>query len=238
MKFLLINDDGIDAPGINALLECATKRGSSIITAAPTQQLSGCSHQVTTKLPIKVEEQTPIAAAEMKRWAIHGTPVDCARLALSTLCPDNDIHIDWVLSGINAGGNLGTDVYTSGTVAAIREAAFFGVPGIALSHHKKEEDIDWKLAQNRATQVLKQILARPQRTGSYWNVNLPHRNSNSPEPQIIYCPLDTNPIQMLFSTNNGTSYLYSGKYRDRPRSPGADVEVCFSGNISVTELQL
>lgn len=238
MNFLLINDDGIDAPGLAALLQCASGLGAAVVTAAPKQQLSGCGHQVTTKEPIKAEELPPTAPHEIKRWAIHGTPADCARLALSTLCPENGMSIDWVLSGINAGGNLGADVYTSGTVAAAREAAFFGIPGVAVSHHRKRGEIDWSLAQAHALEALRRVLPRPRRPDAYWNVNLPHRAPHLPPPEIIDCPLDTNPIEVLFRPTADASYLYAGKYRDRPRTPGADVAVCFAGNTSISELTL
>src|SRR5690348_7108678 len=102
---LLTNDDGIDAPGIRALWHAARGLGRCLIIA-PAGPISGCGHQVTTHAPIAIARRAGDA------WAIAGTPADCVRLAVHHLAPD----INWVLSGINAGGNLGTDVYHSGTV--------------------------------------------------------------------------------------------------------------------------
>ncbi|NEO28396.1 MAG: 5'/3'-nucleotidase SurE, partial [Kamptonema sp. SIO4C4] len=119
MVLILTNDDGIEAPGIQALHNAV--QGDGIIIA-PHQQLSGCGHQVTTSDSFRVEKRTP------SHYAVEGTPADCTRVALAQLYPK---QINWVLSGINAGGNMGVDVYISGTVAAVREAAFHGIPGIA-----------------------------------------------------------------------------------------------------------
>jgi Survival protein SurE len=110
MTIILTNDDGIDAPGIQALLQAVTGK---MIIVAPQGQLSGCGHQVTAHSPIHVDRRSEF------EYAVGGTPADCVRIALNHIFPKPDL----VLSGINAGGNLGVDVYISGTVAAVREAA-------------------------------------------------------------------------------------------------------------------
>src|SRR6478672_7932026 len=127
MKLLLTNDDGIDAPGLAALQRAAEQLGQAVVAAPATHQ-SGCSHAVTWEKAVRIEERGP------DRFAVHGTPADCARLGLLKLVPD----AKWVLSGINHGGNLGADVYYSGTVAAVREAVLHGWPGIAVSYYKKK----------------------------------------------------------------------------------------------------
>src|SRR5450759_2160532 len=121
---VLTNDDGIHAPGMWALIQAASGMGRCRVIA-PCGPISGCGHQVTTHLPIQI---TPDGEGNL---AVAGTPADCTRLVIFSLATD----VGWVLSGINAGGNLGTDVYHSGTVAAVREAAIRGVPGIAVSHY-------------------------------------------------------------------------------------------------------
>src|SRR5438128_2232115 len=103
MKFLLTNDDGIDAPGLQALAEAAAGLGQ-VVVAAPVEAHSGCSHRVTTRAGIRIVETAP------DRFAVHGTPGDCVRTALHALIPD----AAWVLAGVNEGGNLGADVYHSG----------------------------------------------------------------------------------------------------------------------------
>lgn len=222
---ILTNDDGIEAPGLQALLKAAVAHGlKSVCLVAPKHHHSGCGHQVTTDRPIPIEQR-----AEAK-FAVDGTPADCTRIALSYLYP----HTQLVLSGINAGGNLGADVYISGTVAAVREAAFHRVPGIAISHYiHRRRAIDWDLAAQLTVQVLDKLLALTPEPGSYWNVNLPHLEAASPEPEIIFCPLCTQPLPTAYRLE-GEALHYAGDYGQRARDAGSDVEVCFSGHIAVT----
>src|SRR5271167_3913960 len=162
MKLLLTNDDGIDAPGLAALAEAAAPLGK-LSWIAPHTHLSGCGHRVTTDGPIRIMPR------EAGRWAIDGTPADCVRVGLARLAPD----VAWVLSGLNHGGNLGADVYHSGTVAAVREAALHGRPGIAVSHYRKRGlDIDWQRARLWMKLILTDLLAEPWTPGTFWNVNL------------------------------------------------------------------
>src|SRR5262245_15532886 len=126
MRMLLTNDDGIEADGLRALLEAARPFGDAVV-AAPAGPQSGVSHAVTTGAAVRAEPRGP------GRFAVAGSPADCVRVALSRLAPD----AGWVLSGINHGGNLGADVYYSGTVAAAREAALHGWPAVALSHYRR-----------------------------------------------------------------------------------------------------
>src|SRR5262245_45647765 len=160
MKLLLTNDDGIEAPGIEALREAARSVGE-VVVVAPADHLSGCSHRVTTNQPIRV------LADGSGRWAVHGTPADCVRLALHQLADE----ASWVLSGINAGGNLGADVYHSGTVAAVREAVLHGRPGIAVSQYQKRGlPVDWLRAARWVTPLLRQLVIQSWTPGTFWSI--------------------------------------------------------------------
>jgi 5'-nucleotidase len=227
MKLLLTNDDGIAGPGLLALRDAALPLGVPIVIA-PTDAHSGCSHRVTTDAELHVEHHSA-------GWvAVSGTPADCVRVALHELAPD----VDWVLSGINAGGNLGADVWHSGTVAAVREAALHGKPGIALSHYRRRGmDFDWVRASRWVTAVLRQLMARSHEPGTFWNVNLPHLGADEPAPEVVICPLDRSPLPLNYRTIEGR-FRYSGDYHARPRLNGSDVDVCFSGRIAVTMLSL
>src|SRR5436853_363994 len=144
MQFLLTNDDGIDAQRLAALAAAAEALGPAI-WIAPHTHLSGCGHRVTTDQPIR------LIPRGHERWAIDGTPADCVRVALAKLAPE----VDWVLAGMNHGGNLGADVYHSGTVAAVREAAYHGKPAIAFSQYRKRgQEIDWDRARSWMALVL------------------------------------------------------------------------------------
>lgn len=226
MHFLLTNDDGIDAPGLATLMGLVE---GTVSVVAPQQQLSGCGHQVTTDQPIAVDSRSERA------FAVAGTPADCVRLGLHTLL---EAPVDWVLSGINAGGNLGVDVYTSGTVAAVREAAFHRIPGIAISHYRaKQKPYDWDYAAQLVQPLIQDLIQRPIQPGEFWNVNLPHLNPGDPYPPIVDCPLCTQalPIDYRFEKDQ---YFYAGRYEDRKRDLGADTEACLSGQISITRLSI
>ena len=225
MTLILTNDDGIDAPGIRALHKAVNGKG---IIVAPKDHHSGCGHQVTTTRAI------PVLRRSDTEYAVGGTPADCTRLALTHLCPD----ATWVLSGINAGGNLGVDVYISGTVAAVREAAMHGIPGIAVSHWiRRPLVVDWDVAARCTAKVLADLLNRPIEPDTFWNVNLPHLEPGAADPEVVFCEPSTKPLSVNYRVE-GNDYYYIGEYAKRDRTPGTDVDVCFSGCIAVTQLRL
>lgn len=225
MTLLLTNDDGVDAPGIRALLKAVNGKG---VIVAPKDHLSGCGHQVTTTQPIHVQRRSDV------EYAIAGTPADCIRIALTHLCPD----VKFVLSGINAGGNMGADTYISGTVAAVREAAFHRVAGIAVSHYRKgKRNVDWDVAARWTAGVLADLFSRPVEPGTFWNVNLPHLEPGDPDPEVVFCEPSTQPLPVNYRVE-GEHFHYVGEYAKRDRTPGTDVDVCFSGKIAVTQLRL
>ncbi|MBV8075303.1 MAG: 5'/3'-nucleotidase SurE [Planctomycetaceae bacterium] len=225
---LLTNDDGVEAPGLQALREAAAGLGRCRIVA-PSGPFSGCSHKVTTGAPVVT------ARLGDDRFAVDGTPADCIRLALHHLAPE----FTWVLSGINAGANLGTDIHHSGTVAAVREAVIHGRPGIAVSHYIAPGRAidDWPRAVRWTRVVLRDLLARPWEPGSFWNVNLPHPEPGAPEPAVVFCPLDPSPLPLVYCVE-GDVASYRGDYEKRARRPSSDVDVCFGGQIAVSLVRL
>ena len=79
------------------------------------------------------------------------------------------------------------------------------------------------------------LLRRPHLPGTFWSVNFPHLELNAPDPKIVFCPLDVNPLPLRYDPHD-EGQKYSGIYAQRDRTPGSDVDVCFSGNIAVTRL--
>ena len=222
MHLLLTNDDGYDAPGLAALIEAARPLGGVTIVA-PEGACSSTSHQVTTHRPLRLREVRP------GHFSVDAWPVDCARVAIRGL----GLTPDWVLSGINAGGNLGADVHISGTVAAVREAVLLGRRGIAFSQFKKRHlDFDWPRTGRWAARVLEQLFARDCPPAAFWNVNFPHLAPDEPEPPVVFCPLDSQALPVSFR-REGELFHYDGDYHNRPRDTGADVAVCMGGGISV-----
>ncbi len=135
MRILVTNDDGIMAEGILALAnELAQEH--EVMVVAPDQERSACSHSVTMNLPLSVK---PCGyeryAASVKALSCSGTPVDCVKIALSTLYPN---EIDLVISGINFGANIGADIFYSATVNAALDALIFDIPSIAVSQEVRK----------------------------------------------------------------------------------------------------
>ncbi|MDQ3118116.1 MAG: 5'/3'-nucleotidase SurE [Verrucomicrobiota bacterium] len=228
MKFLVTNDDGIDAPGLAALQSAARAFGDPVVVA-PAGPQSGVSHAVTWHEGVRIEPRGE------QRFAIHGTPADCTRLGLMKLVPD----AQWVLSGINHGANLGADVHYSGTVAAVREAVLHGWPGIAFSHYRKTGiEFDWSRAVKWIIPVLTNVMAKPIEAGLFYNVNLPLLSTGAADPEVVWCPLDPSPLPLNYRHEEESGLYYAGDYNLRSRAPGADVEVCFGGRIAITAVRL
>ena len=228
MRILLTNDDGYDAPGLAALRGACEGLGD-LRVVAPLEAQSGCGHRVTT------HEHLTVGEHEGGVLSVSGTPADCVRLAIDHLAPD----VAWVVSGINAGGNLGADVYYSGTVAAVREAVLHGWTGVALSHYRKRGlEFDWPRAVGWAARVLADLLAKPPVPGSFYNVNLPHLRSDESDPEAVFCPLDPHPLPLSYRHEDDGGMHYDGDYHARERTAGADVDVCFGGRIAVTLIKL
>jgi 5'-nucleotidase len=151
-------------------------------------------------------------------------------LALDRLATD----VGWVVSGINAGGNLGLDLLHSGTAAAAREAALRGVPAVAISHYiRKGLQLDWDRAADWTQALLRELLKAKPEAGSFWNVNLPHGEAIGLAPLVVRCSVDPSPLpsQYRWSGNQAT---YEGVYAERPRLTGLDIDVCFGGQIALS----
>lgn len=162
MRVLLSNDDGIFSPGLHAL-EKVLAEAHDVWVVAPDRERSGVSQCITFFEAIKV-----VQVADRK-FAISGTPADCAIVALKgNFIPRPDV----VVSGINAGANLGTDVLYSGTVAAARQAALMGVPAIGISLDRYGFDSDFQPSALLLARNLEELVRRWQ-PGFFWNINVP-----------------------------------------------------------------
>jgi 5'-nucleotidase len=226
LRILVTNDDGWDAPGLAALKSLAAELGE-VYVLAPLDPHSYAGHRVTEDSPLLLAETAP------REFTLSGTPADCVRVALTAVFED----IDWVLAGINRGGNLGSDLFTSGTVAAAREAAFLGKPAIAISQYiKKGRALDWSRSRDLALPVIKQLLAQGCPPKDYWNVNLPHTEDGDAAATVLCVP-DNQPLDVRFH-RDGAQLRFAGSYQARPRTPGRDVDHCFQGAITVSRLRL
>lgn len=165
MRILLTNDDGIYAPGLEAL-HTALGRLGEVQVVAPFLEQSGVSHTITYLEPVLVKEI--FKDGQLFGRAVQGTPADCVRLAMLEFCQPQP---DLVVSGMNSGANAGINVLYSGTVAAAIEGAFYGVTSIAVSLSESDQP-DHSRAAELAVNVIEQLLEVAPK-GTLWNLNLP-----------------------------------------------------------------
>ena len=162
MNILVSNDDGVDAPGIRALYE-ALAETFNVKVVAPDRNCSAASSSLTLTNPLRISER------ENGFIAVNGTPTDCVHLALNMLMPQDP---DLVVSGINAGANLGDDVIYSGTVAAAMEGRYMGLPAVAVSLAGKELN-HYQSAGFYAAKIVTHLKECPLPANQILNVNVP-----------------------------------------------------------------
>ena len=236
MRLLLTNDDGIDAEGLGVLRAAAGGLGQTTVVA-PREGRSGGGHSVTYQGEIRVRE---VSDARLGlAYACDGSPADCVRLALTAM----DLGpFDWVLAGVNRGANLGVDVLYSGTVAAVREGALLGRPGIAVSQYvRRGVELDWERVERQVRHLLSQLLEESGSGPIMWNVNLPAGGEHPPGLQVTamgYDPLPMEYERIEPDSEGAVGYRYCGSYADRKARPGTDVAVTLGGDVSLTPLNL
>ncbi|MDJ0618219.1 MAG: 5'/3'-nucleotidase SurE [Calothrix sp. MO_192.B10] len=169
MKLLISNDDGIYALGIRTLANALAQAGHEVTVVCPDRERSATGHGLTLHQPIRAEMIDSIFHPSIKAWACSGTPSDCVKLALWALL---DSPPDLVLSGINQGANLGTEILYSGTVSAAMEGIIEGIPSIAfsLASHTNQ---DFQPAAKFANILVEQVAAKPLPELMLLNVNVP-----------------------------------------------------------------
>ncbi|MDB9305815.1 MULTISPECIES: 5'/3'-nucleotidase SurE [Cyanophyceae] len=169
MKLLISNDDGVSALGIRTLADSLAEAGHDVTVVCPDRERSATGHGLTMHQPIRAEVIESVFHPAINAWACDGTPSDCVKLALWALL---DSPPDLVLSGINQGANLGTEILYSGTVSAAMEGIIEGIPSIAFSltsHTSK----DFQPAAKFAQILVEKIAVNPLPELMLLNVNIP-----------------------------------------------------------------
>ena len=169
MKLLISNDDGIFALGIRTLANTLAEAGHDVSVVCPDRERSATGHGLTLHDPIRAEVVESVFHPSVKAWASSGTPSDCVKLGIWALL---DSPPDYVLSGINHGANLGTDILYSGTVSAAMEGVIEGIPGIAFSL-TSFTNRDFQPAANFAKLLLDRLGKKPLPQLMLLNVNVP-----------------------------------------------------------------
>ena len=165
-RILVVNDDGITAPGLKVLERIARSLSKDVWVFAPEIEQSGAGHAFTVTGAIRVQR------LGRRRFAVSGSPTDCVLLAVSEFLTDK--RPDLVLSGVNRGSNLAEDVIYSGTVAGAMEGALLGIRSIALSQAAGGEPrIRWSAAEKFGPRVIRRLLSVDWTRDVFMNVNFP-----------------------------------------------------------------
>jgi len=233
LRILISNDDGISAAGIHALAK-AFCQDNEVFVCAPDIERSACSHSVSMLTPLRIKKYD--MGLPVEAYSCNGTPADCVMFALNELLRDKP---DLVISGINAGGNLGQDVLYSGTVSAAFEGAVHGVKAIAISlaMHDKTANYDpaaqflYNFIENNGFDFLE--------NGTVLNINVPSKILHT---GYKLCRLGQDQYNLRYEKRQDTAgreyYWIDVKYsQESKRDIDADVHYIKQGYVTLTPLR-
>lgn len=230
MRILISNDDGYQAPGIRALAAVMAELGD-VTVVAPERDRSGASNSLTLESPIRAHT-TPDGFIR-----VDGTPTDCVHLAITGLL---DEEPDIVVSGINAGANMGDDVLYSGTVAAAMEGRFLGLPAIAVSlvgHAPKH----YETAAQVARTLLLKLTKDPLPADTILNVNvpdLPWDELSGFEATRLGHRHKAEPVIKTQDPRGRPIYWVGPAGAEQDAGPGTDFHAVRQGFVSITPIQV
>lgn len=229
MTILLTNDDGIDSEGINTLYDLL-KSEHNVWIMAPDGERSGKSQSITLHDAIRVSE------VGERKFSCSGTPADCVAISMLGAIPDK---IDLVISGINHGPNLGTDIIYSGTAAAARQAALKGCPAIAVSLVKYRPPYDFSQAALFIKENI-EIFSNLWRKDHFVNINIPELLENGYDVEITHPSRRIYEDELIsFNSPRGDMYYFlSGISIESSDLSGEDSSAVLKGNVSVSPVYL
>ena len=231
MHFLISNDDGLFAPGIRALSEHVRQLGSVTIVA-PDQNRSGASNSLTLELPVRINELEP------DTYSVSGTPTDCVHIALTGLLTEDP---DMVISGINAGANLGDDVIYSGTVAAAMEGRFLGLPAVAVSLVFQDKPRHYSSAAETVALIVNRLRKDPLPADTILNINvpdLPWSEIGGIEVTRLGYRHRAEPTIREIDPRGRPMYWIGPAGAEQDAGPGTDFDAIRRGYISVTPIHV
>jgi len=233
LNILISNDDGINSLGLITLPQTISEI-ANVTVVAPDRERSATAHAITMHKPLRVEE-VEIPGCKVLAYKVNGTPSDCVKLALEALLDETP---DLVLSGINRGPNLGTDVIYSGTVSAALEAALLGIPGIALSV-AGHENVEFNHAADFAKRLIQQVAKKEFPKDTLLNVNIPNVGPEN-IAGIAVTHLGTikykNSFERRTDPRGKVYYWLAGEAVEDINDKGADVWAIKNNYISVTPI--
>lgn len=233
LKILISNDDGIHANGIQTLA-AKLSQNHEVYVVAPDRERSATGHALTLHKPIRIEE-VDLSFPVAKAYSVSGTPSDCVKLALNALL---DVEIDVLVSGINHGPNLGSDVIYSGTVSAALEGAIHGIPSIAVSLVNGFE----KMADfSHGAEFINQFLPTAMKVGipakSILNINIPavslHHFAGIQIAELG-TRMYTDSYEKRIDPRGGVYYWLAGEIIETGEADDSDVEAIRNNMVAIS----
>ena len=227
MRILLTNDDGIESIGITLLRDRLSEE-HEVWMVAPDGERSGCSHSITLREPVRIRK------LEERSYSCRGTPADCVLRGCLGLLPSD---IDLIISGVNLGPNLGTDIIYSGTAAAARQGALMDYPAVAasLSAYRPPYELDFPIQFiARNVELFRSLWA----SDHFLNVNFPANSVETPHIAVTFPARRiyrdklinfTAPVGDIYSFLGGTTP--ESHYED-----GSDHDAIESGKVSLSPI--
>lgn len=237
MKILLANDDGIKAEGLRSLIPALKAKGHEVAVAAPMREQSGMAHAMSVHRRIEVARNAEVEETfGVEAWAIDGTPTDCVKIYLEAL-QKNDNRTELIISGINHGANLATDVLYSGTVGAALEGFLHDLPAVAVSLDK---DSSLTFAQTAVfTAAYLEKLLQQESAPFFYNINYPVRLADD-SPRFVSATLGRRDyINAFVKETDADGRVYfnvSGDIVDLAKDEPTDIWAVEHGLVAVTPL--
>ena len=235
MRILLTNDDGVFAEGLQVLSKEIEKIAETFIVA-PDHEQSATGHAITMHRPLRAEKTKYLHSPMLPVWAVNGTPADCVKLAVEAILPHRP---DLIISGINRGANLGTDVLYSGTVSAAIEGVILGVPAIAVSLTEYKEP-RYEYAAEFIARLAQAFIGHNPGNDTLLNVNVPGCSREKMQGVAI-TRLGVRQYKNAFAERTDprgrTYYWLAGELVDIQDGSDTDVAAIKSCKISVTPIQ-
>ena len=239
MRILITNDDGIHAPGLSVLQKIAAEISDDVWTVAPETEQSGASHSLSLHDPLRLRE------LEKRIYAVQGTPTDCIIMGVRHLLLDEPP--DLVLSGVNAGQNMADDVTYSGTIAGAFEGNLLGIPSIALSlaysfDKDKSCTLKWQTPLSMGSDIIGKLLDAGWPDDVVLNINFPDRDPGDIKGVVVTDQgrrnTDALTIEDRMDTRGNPYYWLGFKRRKTEPKEGSDLWAVYTGQISITPLNL
>ncbi|MEM9733755.1 MAG: 5'/3'-nucleotidase SurE [Pseudomonadota bacterium] len=235
MRILLTNDDGINAPGLAVLEKIARSLSDDVWIVAPETDQSGLAHSLTLSHPLRARE------VREQAFAVTGTPTDCVIMGVRQLVPG---PIDLVLSGVNAGQNIGDYITYSGTVAGAMEGRLLGIPSIALSQafsFESHRKVPWETVETLAPSLLQELVKVEFPKDTLLNVNFPNCGPDDVAGNIV-CAQGKFEHGLGIgqrADGRGLPYYWLEFIGEPPtHQPGTDIEALANNQVAITPVRM